>query len=112
MAPEKAPLRVVLCFYPDQPQDDIALGLAQRAWPSAFLRFPTVHRLEPEGRLRVVLPGVATPSGNDGVDGAPNGISVPRWSLSKPHLKGSRPWASLSGICRLSRGLVSIWRRF
>ena len=33
---------------------------------------------------------------NDGVDGAPNGISVPRWSLSKPHLKGSRPWASLS----------------
>ena len=28
---------------------------------------------------------------NDGVDGAPNGISVPRWSLSKPHLKGSRP---------------------
>jgi hypothetical protein len=22
--------------------------------------------------------------GNDGVDGAPNGISVPRWSLSKP----------------------------
>ena len=50
-------------------------------------------------------------SGNDGVDGAPNGISVPRWSLSKPHLKGSRPRASLSGICRLSRGLVSIWRR-
>ena len=47
----------------------------------------------------------------DGVDGAPNGISVPRWSLSKPHLKGSRPWASLSGICRLSRGSVSIWRR-
>jgi hypothetical protein len=33
---------------------------------------------------------------NDGVDGAPNGFSVPRWSLSKPHLKGSRPWASLS----------------
>src|ERR1700733_11552327 len=32
------------------------------------------------------------------MDGAPNGISVPRWSLSKPHLKGSRPWASLSGI--------------
>ena len=25
--------------------------------------------------------------------------------------KGSRPWASLTGICRLSRGLVSIWRR-
>src|SRR5580658_2565258 len=23
----------------------------------------------------------------------------------------SRPWASLFGICRLSRGLVSIWRR-
>ncbi len=57
MAPEKAPLRVVLCFYPGQPQDDIALGLAQRAWPSAFLRFPTVHRLGSEGRLRVVLPG-------------------------------------------------------
>jgi hypothetical protein len=35
---------------------------------------------------------------NDGLDGAPNGISVLRWSLSKPHLKGSRPWASLSGI--------------
>ena len=27
----------------------------------------------------------------DGVDGAPNGISVPRWSLSPTHLKGSRP---------------------
>ena len=26
----------------------------------------------------------------DGVDGAPNGISVPRWSLSPTHLKGSR----------------------
>src|SRR6202044_431136 len=50
-------------------------------------------------------------SANDGVDGAPNGISVPRWSLSSTHLKGSRPWASLSGICRLSRGLVWIWRR-
>jgi hypothetical protein len=25
-----------------------------------------------------------------GVDGAANGMSVPRWSLSKPHLKGSR----------------------
>ena len=37
----------------------------------------------------------STLSANDGVDGAPNGISVPRWSLSKPHLKGSRPWASL-----------------
>jgi hypothetical protein len=24
------------------------------------------------------------------VDGAPNGISVPRWSLSSTHLKGSR----------------------
>src|SRR5271165_1476670 len=35
-------------------------------------------------------------SRNDGVEGAPNGISVPRWSLSKPHLKGSRPWASLA----------------
>ena len=53
----------------------------------------------------------ADAAANDGVDGAPNGISVPRWSLSKPHLKGSRPWASVSGICRLSRGLVSIWRR-
>src|SRR3984957_11540290 len=29
----------------------------------------------------------------------------------KTHLKGSLPRASLSGICRLSRGLVSIWRR-
>jgi hypothetical protein len=35
---------------------------------------------------------------DDGVDGAPNGIIVPRWSLSSTHLKGSRPWASLSGI--------------
>src|SRR5208337_5041416 len=47
----------------------------------------------------------------DGVDGAPNGISVPRWSLSPTHLKGSRPWASLSGISPLSRGSGSIWRR-
>jgi hypothetical protein len=28
-------------------------------------------------------------TGNDGVDGAPNGISVPRWSLSSTHLKGA-----------------------
>ena len=56
MAPGEGPLRVVLCFYSGQPQDDIALGLAQRAWPSAFFRFLTVHRLGPEGRLRVVLP--------------------------------------------------------
>ena len=47
----------------------------------------------------------------DGVDGAPNGISVPRWSLSSTHLKGSRPWASLSLNCRLSRVSGSIWRR-
>ena len=45
------------------------------------------------------------------MDGAPNGISVPRWSLSPTHLKGSRPWASLSGISPLSRGSGSIWRR-
>jgi hypothetical protein len=30
----------------------------------------------------------AKPSANDGVDGAPNGISVLRWSLSSTHLKG------------------------
>jgi hypothetical protein len=30
--------------------------------------------------------------GNDGVDGAPNGISVPRWSLSSTHLKGAVHW--------------------
>jgi len=29
---------------------------------------------------------------------------VPSWSLSETHLKGSRPWASLSGISPLSRG--------
>ena len=28
------------------------------------------------------------------MDGAPNGIIVPRWSLSSTHLKGSRPWAN------------------
>jgi uncharacterized protein YdhG (YjbR/CyaY superfamily) len=37
---------------------------------------------------------------SDGVGGAPNGISVPRWSLSKGHLKESRPWASLARIWR------------
>jgi hypothetical protein len=40
--------------------------------------------------------------------GAPSGISVPRWSLSPTHLKGSRPWASLSLNCRLSRAWASI----
>ena len=39
------------------------------------------------------------PSRNDGVKGAPDGISVPRWSLSKTHLKGSR------------RAPSSTWRR-
>ena len=32
-------------------------------------------------------------------------------ALSKPHLKGSRPWTSLSGILALSRGSGSIWGR-
>ena len=45
------------------------------------------------------------------MDGTPNGISVPRWSWSSTHLKGSRPWASLSLNCRLSRVSGSIWRR-
>ena len=40
----------------------------------------------------------AVPSANDGVDGAPNVISMPRCSLSTTHLKESRPWAGLSGI--------------
>jgi hypothetical protein len=51
------------------------------------------------------------PSRNDGVNGAPNGISVPRRSLSKPHLKGSRTWASLSRNYRLTRAPSSTWRR-
>ena len=51
-----------------------------------------------EQRLWIDFDPFATASRNDGVDGAPNGISVPRWSLSSTHLKGSRPWASLSGI--------------
>ena len=37
--------------------------------------------------------------------------SVPRWSLRKPISKGSHPWASLSGISPLSRGLALIWQR-
>src|SRR5271166_363148 len=37
--------------------------------------------------------------------------SVPRWSLSQTHLKGSRPWASLSSIPRLSRASGLIWPR-
>jgi hypothetical protein len=45
------------------------------------------------------------------VNGAPNGLSVPRWSLSKTHLKGSRPWASLSRNYRLTRAPSSTWRR-
>ena len=45
-----------------------------------------------------------------GVDGAPNGITAPRWSLSKPHLRGTRPWASVIGILSLSRGSGSAWR--
>ena len=63
------------------------------------------------GPLSAIVMKLLAKTADDGVDGAPNGISVPRWSLSKPHLKGSRPWASLSGILLLSHGLVSIWRR-
>ena len=52
----------------------------------------------------------ATPSANDGVDGAPNGISVPRWSLSEPHLKGSRPMGksiqNLSTVTRVGLDLA------
>jgi hypothetical protein len=65
-------------------------------------------RRVPEFGLTAVPQLQGPPSiGNDGVDGAPNGISVPRWALSSIHLKGSRPWASLSGILLASRGSVS-----
>jgi transposase len=37
------------------------------------------------------------------VDGAPNGVSVPRWSLSSTHLKGSRPG-------KLSRNFAAVTR--
>ena len=65
----------------------------------AFSSPETVQRRRNHGNLRSAPPvakfrGVLTPprsicrvrhaAGNDGVDGAPNGISVPRWSLSKP----------------------------
>ena len=50
------------------------------------------------------------PSANDGVDGAPNGISVPRWSLSKPHLKGkpsmSKSIRNLSTVTRVGLDLA------
>src|SRR5271166_6542729 len=79
------------------------LELGDAPWPAVFLRFDLFaerRRQEPaEGNY------------GDGLDGAPNGISVPRWSWSSTHLKGSRPWASLSLNCRLSRVSGSIWRR-
>ena len=38
------------------------------------------------------------------MDGAPNGIIVPRWSLSSTHLKGSRPWAkSIRNLTAVTR---------
>ena len=49
-----------------------------------FLSFPTVRR-----QVRAMR-AISRSKWNDGVDGAPNGISVPRWSLSKPHLKRGR----------------------
>jgi hypothetical protein len=63
-------------------------------------------RVKVKPSLSFVCPTVLNEGYGDGVDGAPNGISVPRWSLSKPHLKGSRPWASLSGISLVPGGLV------
>ena len=47
--------------------------------------------------------------GNDGVDGAPNGISVPRWSLSKPHLKGAvhgQVYSEIESVTRLGLDLA------
>ena len=38
------------------------------------------------------------------MDGAPNGISVPRWSLSNPHLKGK------PSMGRSIRNLTSVTR--
>ena len=38
--------------------------------------------------MRIFYP-LAEPLANHGVDGAPNGICVPRWSLSSTHLKGA-----------------------
>ena len=43
------------------------------------------------------------------VDGAPNGISVPRWSLSKPHLKGAvhgQVYSEMSSVTRLGLDLA------
>jgi hypothetical protein len=50
---------------------------------TAFSRFPRVHRADFEVHKGSVRPVRHSP-GNDGVDGAPNGISVARWSLSNP----------------------------
>ena len=73
--------------------------------PKAVYRAP-----KRKGRMGEKTGVTVTGGYGDGVDGAPNGISVPRWSLSSTHLKGSSPWASLSLICRLSRASGSIWR--
>ncbi|HEY1864472.1 MAG TPA: hypothetical protein VGG77_12480, partial [Roseiarcus sp.] len=42
------------------------------------------------------------------MDGAPNGMSVPRWSLSKPHLKGAvhGQVQKLSSVTRLGLDLA------
>ena len=42
---------------------------------------------------------------------APRTASACQDGRCQTHLKGSRPWASLSGICRLSRVSGSIWRK-
>ena len=65
-----------------------------------FISCPRLGRSDP----------FATPSDNEG-GRRPERRQPAKMIVVKPHLKGSRPWASLSGICRLSRGLVSIWRR-
>src|SRR5208283_1326063 len=87
-------------------------GWPQPPAPAAFSSSAWLALMISTAGSRVIGRGTQAVTGyGDGVDGAPNGISVPRWSLSPTHLKGSRPWASLSGISPLSRGSGSIWRR-
>jgi hypothetical protein len=71
----------------ERPSDVAARGY-QRREPVPLGR-PSVRFFGTRyGPLQMILPP-KTESRNDGVDGAPNGICVPRWSLSSTHLKGA-----------------------
>jgi hypothetical protein len=80
-------------------------------WPAAYdMRMVSSSSVKAsKGSIR--FDPFARQLGNEGVDGAPNGIDRPKMVVVRNPSEGSRPWLSLSGTSPLSRGLGWILAR-